>query len=705
VLSGGGARGFAHIGVLKVLRELRVPVDMITATSMGSIVAGAYAAGRTPQEMEDLVRHADWTALFSDRPPRRDLTFRRKEDDLRTIGTTEFGIKKDGMVLPRGAIGTQNLEEFLRLIALPASSARHLDALPIPLRAVATDLVTGQMVVLRDVPLSVAMRASMSIPGAFAPTRVDDRLLADGGLTRNLPVEVAQDMGAEVVIAVNVGTPLLPRQELSSAFGVAQQMINILTEQNVGISLAALRPDDVLVSPDLSGISFVDFERGVELIARGEAAARAVSARLARYALDERAYAAWESHRTQHPEAIPAVVDEVRTQGTARTNPAALKREVTDRVGLHAGDPVRDEQLIAASRFLYGTGEFERVDVRRESIEGRSVVILDVDEKPWGPDYLRFGGYAVSNFRGDSRFSINAQHTRTWVNSWGAEWRNEAQIGDVRRLATGFYQPLGPGSPWFVEPIVEYAQADFDLFGADNRRTDRVTNSAAGVSSSLGRRLGNTGVARIGIGREWYESAPLISSRLSETLRDNGSYARLSVTFDTLDDVNFMHDGYLVNTRATSTRYSSDADTRVQTYSLESGLATSFGRLTFLGLASVDRSRDDRGGFGLGGFLNLSGTPVGAIVGSQSTLVALVSYYRMGELPRAVGRSWYLGGSLETGNAWTHRADIDYGNLRTAMSLFVGFDTVIGPAYVAWGHTVSGESSVYLFLGRPSLRE
>jgi NTE family protein len=193
--------------------------------------------------------------MFSDRAPREHLHFRRKEEDLRLIGKSELGIKRDGIVFPRGAVGAQNLEEFLRTLSRPAAGARTLNDLPILFRAVATDLETGQQVVLSDVSLPVAMRASMSVPGAFAPTEVDGRLLADGGLSRNLPVEVAREMGADVIIAVNVGTPLSPRAALSSAFGVAQQMINILTEQNVGISIAAPPSGDVLISPDLAGVT------------------------------------------------------------------------------------------------------------------------------------------------------------------------------------------------------------------------------------------------------------------------------------------------------------------------------------------------------------------------------------------------------------------------------------------------------------------
>ena len=704
VLSGGGARVLAHIGVLKVLRENRIPVDLIVATSMGSVVGGAYAAGRTPEEMEALVNSADWSRMFSDRPPREDLSIRRKEDDLRFIGRLELGIKRDGLVLPRGAFGAQNLEEFLRLVSRPAGSARHLDDLPILFRAVATDLVTGEQVILSDVPLSLAMRASMAIPGAFAPTQVGGRLLGDGGLVRNLPVEVALEMGADVIIAVNAGTSLSPREALRSALSVAQQMINILTEQNVAISLKALRPGDILISPDLGGVGFVDFEQSAGLIARGEAAARQAAARLGALVLDESEYARWEAGRTRIAALPDLRIREVRVEGALRTNPEALKREVMERAGVAPDRIVSDEQLIRATRILHGTGDFERVDVRAEISDGRKVVIIDVDEKPWGPDYLRIGGRAVSDFHTDSRFSLTLQHTRAWLNSWGAEWRNEIQIGEVRRLSTSLYQPLGAGSQWFVEPLLEAVESSSDIFGPGNQRTDRITNATTSASATLGRRLGSTGVVRLGAGYEHYRSKPFISSQLTDTVEDSGKYWRLGTTFDALDDPDFPRSGYLFSAGTTTIRYSSDTREPVQTYIVESLVPFTWGRFTLTGLGAVAYSREDRGGFSLGGFLNLSGTPVGAVSGSQAAIAAALAYYRVGELPRGVGRNWYAGVSLEAGNAWQRRADVDSSDVQKAASLFLALDTIVGPLYLAWGHTFGGDSAFYLFLGRPTER-
>ena len=704
VLSGGGARGLAHIGVLKVLRDFRIPIDLIVATSMGSIVGGAYAAGRTPEEMEELVRDADWETIFSHRPPRQSLSFRRKEDDRRFIGQTEFGIGKDGLVLPRGAFGTHNLEEFLRIVVRSGSETRHLDALPIPFRAVATDLVTGELVVMSDVPLSIAMRASMSVPGAFAPTNVDGRLLGDGGLTRNLPVEVARDLGAEVIIAVNVGTPLLPREGLSSAFGVAQQMINILTEQNVAMSLRTMTPADVLIAPDLHDVTFVDFARSAEIIRRGEGVAREFAARLAALSMDGRAYAAWEARRLRDPGAVAGPIAAVVTEGFVRANPEALAREVKERAGIEAGRPVSEAQLIEAARVVYGTGEFERVDVRTDVRNGAPVVVLDVDEKPWGPNYLRLVGYAFGDFRTESRFSITAQHTRTWVNDWGAEWRNEIQLGSTRRFATSFYQPLAAGSPWFVEPLVEYEQTEADVFGAGNRRTDRVAIARADFLASLGRRLGNIAVARIGLGRELDRITPAISSRLEGASKQSATFARLSTTVDTLDDANFPRHGYLFDANATRVLYGSGDNSDVDTYLMSLLTAATVGRLSFLESFVAGRSRDDQGAFALGGFLNLTGTPAGSVAGSQVALVSVIAFYRMGDLPPALGRGWYTGASIEVGNVWARRSDVSFGDLRKAGALIFGFDTVAGPLYLAWGHTYRGSSSFLLLLGGPSQR-
>jgi NTE family protein len=374
---------------------------------------------------------------------------------------------------------------------------------------------------------------------------------------------------------------------------------------------------------------------------------------------------------------------------------------VVDRAGIEIGSKPTNEQMVKAARVLHGSGEFERVDVRSELDEGRRSVVIEVNEKPWGPNYLRIGARAVSDFGTAASFSLTFQHTRTWVNSWGAEWRNEVELGDQRRLLTSFYQPLGPGSPWFVEMPLQAVKTDSDLYEGW-RRTDRFTNETVGAYAFAGRRLGNVGVVRFGVGRERYRSAPSISSRYEGSETDRATLVRLGVNFDTLDDANFPHRGYAVS--ADDFRYDYGSGTPIQVWQAGALFPVSFGRLTLMGLPSTQHSRDDRAAFPLGGLFNLSGTPVGSISGSQVAAFAGLAYWRMGQLRGALGGDWYAGFSLEAAKAWQRVPDTGRGELHKAASVFLGLDSIIGPLYFAYGKTFGGESAFYLFLGRPANR-
>ena len=274
VLSGGGARAFAHIGVLRALHDLRVPVDLVVGTSMGSVVGGAYAAGASIADLERMARNTDWDRVVADRPAREDLQFRRREEDVLLPSRIEFGVHRDGVTLPPSAAGNAALEKTLGRLIPAGAHDRPVSQLALPFRSVASDLVTGDLVDLVDTPLFLTMRASLAVPGVFAPVRVNSRLVVDGGLVLNLPIDMAHKMGADIVIAVNVGTPLAPEKNLGSALGVAQQMINILTEQNVQRSIKELGARDVLIAPVMDGFSFLDFRNVEGAMKAGELATR-----------------------------------------------------------------------------------------------------------------------------------------------------------------------------------------------------------------------------------------------------------------------------------------------------------------------------------------------------------------------------------------------------------------------------------------------
>src|SRR5277367_6713825 len=290
VLSGGGARGMAHIGVLKVLEELKIPVDCIAGTSVGAIVGGLYASGMTALEIDSTIRSLDWQEAFRDAPPRRDLAFRRKQDDRNFLVRLPLGLKHGRILLPKGLIQGQKLQETLRQLTLPFSNTTNFDLLPTPFRAVATDLETGNAVLMDKGDLAIAMRASMSAPGVFAPVEVDGRLLVDGGLAENLPINVARAMHADVLIVSDVSFPLQGRSALDSALSISNQMLAILVRKDSDRQRATLGPQDILIEPNLGSATATDFTVPANVIAGGENAARDAVSKLSAYSVGEAAY-------------------------------------------------------------------------------------------------------------------------------------------------------------------------------------------------------------------------------------------------------------------------------------------------------------------------------------------------------------------------------------------------------------------------------
>lgn len=281
-LSGGGARGLAHIGVLNALEELRVPVHCVTGTSMGAIVGGAFASGGEPKQLEETVRKTDWNQIFRDSPPRQEISSRRKQEDYKTLFAPEYGVKDGGMVLPKGIIAGVSIEAYFRALTSQSVGIDNFSKLPIPFRAVASNIETGEAVVLGHGSVAQAMRASMAVPGAMAPVEIDGNLLVDGGIANNLPIDEARKLCADVIIAVNISTPPLKRDEITSALSVSLQLINFLGKQTVEQQLKSLTDRDVLISPELGDLSAGNFGRADDAIRIGKEATHAMGDALRR---------------------------------------------------------------------------------------------------------------------------------------------------------------------------------------------------------------------------------------------------------------------------------------------------------------------------------------------------------------------------------------------------------------------------------------
>ena len=700
VLSGGGARGFAHIGVLRALRDLRVPVDLVVGVSMGAVVGGAWAAGRSVDELAGFVRGTDWTEIVADRPPRRDLSFRLREEDLLLPSRIEFGLRPDRVQPPLAAAGSIQLEDALGRLIPVGAGVLAVDALGVPFRSVASDLLTGELVELRDVPLFEAVRASLAVPGVFAPVRVGGRLLVDGGLVRNLPVDIARHMGADIVIAVNVGTPLAGEDELGSAFGVAQQMLNILTEQNVQRSIRELGAADLLITPALNGIGFLDFAQGERAMAAGLAAAQALAPRLAALALPTENYDAQEWLRLASPAARgqPLPLASLAVLPTPRTGEAALAR----RAGLAVGDTITPAEAVEAAKRLRSSGEFERVRVEVTEQDGSRAVRLEPTEADWAFGRLRLGLALASDFDNSSAFTVSAMHVLPWVNRWGAELRTFARIGAQRGLSVQLWQPLAPGSDWYAAPEIEYIAGARDVY-VNGLRQLRAGSSTTRLTLAAGRQLADWGDLRLGISRELGRARVL----LPETDPPTGTTYQATTQFaewrvDTLDTLALPSRGQLIKLRwehqATASGNAA-AGLPVASLTAQGLVAGRWGDWATHLYGEWSRAQVDTAPLALGGFLRLSGTADASINAHTVVLGRMVWARRIGRMPVGLGGAVRLGFSLEAGAGFADGEAVRLAALRKAASSFVAVDTRFGPLYFGAGASRPGGSSIYLYLG------
>jgi NTE family protein len=697
VLSGGGARGLAHVGVLRVLRELRVPVDIVVGTSMGGVIGGAYAAGTPVEQLEDLARSTDWDSVISDRAARDTLVFRRREEDTLLPSRIEFGVHNDqGVTVPPSAASNAALEQALARLLPPGTRDTPVDALALPFRSVASDLVTGELVELATSPLFMTMRASLAVPGVFAPVRVDGHLVADGGLVRNLPVDMAHEMGADIVIAVNVGTPLAPEKSLGTAVGVAQQMLNILTEQNVQRSLKELKPQDVLIAPDLGGVGFLDFDKGALAIAAGARAARALAPRLQALAVPEEQFAQFERKRLAAPALVDSAlpVGQVRVESVGRINARALA--VQSR--LKEGDKLTLAEVRQRAEALYGRGDIERVDTEVKEVDGRRDVTIRASEAAWANSRVRVGLELGSDFNDANSFALKLMHVRSSVNDWGAEFRTVLRVGDQRDAGVQLWQPLGAGAKWYVAPSVQYGSRSNDIF-SDGRRLARQGLDTVGASMVLGRELGNWGDVQLGATRQRARIRTLVpqGDGGGEYGYDTSHFVRYRI--DTLDSLAFPSRGYLLNASVER----APADSRQPT-SLASSSVVGMAAVhttNWAGHAYAEWARAQRGSapLNLGGFLRLSGTPADSVEGQGIAFGRVVLARRIGTLPLTIGGTVRLGFSLEAGSAFDSAHPLKVQGLRQAGSGFLSLDTRFGPAYFGAGATREGDKTLYLYLG------
>jgi NTE family protein len=700
VLSGGGARGAAHIGVIKVLEQMHIPVDFIVGTSMGSIVGGLYASGMTISEIEKVLTHVDWTQALLDDISREDRSFRRKTDDDNYLVKSKPGLSDDFEIkLPSGLMQGQNIDLLLKDLVLPVSRVNDFDDLRIPYRAVATDIVTGKPVILGSGDLAMAMRASMSIPAVFATIEIDGKLLVDGGVSNNLPIDVVRGMGADIVIAVDISTPLLQREQLSSTLDITGQLTGILTRRNTEEQIATLTANDVFIVPDLGDITTASFDRAGEAIPIGAKAAEQKKQVLSKLSVSKTAYSDYQASQKVNlskRKPLPPVIDFIRLD-----NRSTLSDEVfLARIEVKKGSVLDVAKLEENIRKIYGLELFENVSYDIINENGKTGLVIDIKARSWGPNYIQTGLTMGGDQDGDNFYNLAFAYTRTAINRLNGEWRSAIQLGSSPGIFTEIYQPLDFNSRYFIHPRLLYNQYTVNVYSDGNKLSEyRVTQYGADLA--LGRELGTWGEFRIGLNRMKGDAELTVGKPIWADYDFNQGeiYAKLSA--DTLDNLYFPSKGFSGQLSYISSQEELGADSEFEQMGLDVNLAKSWGRNTLIAGARIFSTLDDnaplQNRFKLGGLFNLSGFNDEQLSGNQLGLLRLMYLRKINNFSFLPA---YFGLTMESGNVWEEKGDMSLGSSIFASSIFLGLDTLLGPVYFGYGQAEGNNHAFYFYLGK-----
>ncbi len=697
VLSGGGAKGFAHIGVIEELERRRIPIDVIAGTSMGAVVGSMYAIGNDADEIKKITAAIDWTDVFNDNLQRKDLSFRRKREVRDIFLNARLGVSNGKAALPTGVFGGQKLFSTVQELLAPWRATEDFNNLPIPFRAVATNIVTGQPIAMGSGNFSTAVFASMSIPAAFPPVEREGLLLVDGGISNNLPVDVARQMGVDVVIVVDVGEPPASADKITSALSVFNQMQLLLGYDSIRRQRASIAGRDVLVEPDITGLSVAAFDKAELGVERGRAAAQKMGDKLAELSVDEAQWRTYLAEREARRHPAPIRIDKVQIVNTSKLPTAEIAPLVTTAKG-----DILDGRIMARDvAAIYALDEFDRVDYHIDIAPDGNTLVVGAKGSRNARKYYQTGIVIASNFGKSATFDIAAGYTDRDFLGTGAEWRGFARVGSDVLFDVSLYKQFGG---LFVEPVAAFQRySSVVVQQGSMKQTTAVQVTRAGAGIDGGMVFGNWGELRAGV-----RIGGLNPGDESTTLGIPGGWNRdvdwrLGFTVDTLDALNFPRSGVFAQVQYIDHVGALGGEIRRNNLTLNVQKPIAFDRATLvLGgrLGTTSRANNDFiGDFQTGGFLNLSGLTRNSLIGPQLLFGRAVGFYRLSGKSPIIDLPIYVGGSLEAGNVWSLRSDISLGSLRTAASVFVAADTPIGPIWFAYGQSGS-TGSVYLVLGR-----
>ncbi|MFA0054321.1 patatin-like phospholipase family protein [Vibrio echinoideorum] len=727
VLAGGGAKGAAHIGVLKALEEMQIPVDYITGTSMGSYVGGLYATGMSADEIESFIYTVDWNRGYRDRVNRSDRRVRDKEYEDRYQLNTDLGLGWGEIKARKGVVQGQNMLRILRETTGNLSPFDSFDQLAIPYRSVATDIIKLEEVVIDHGHLVDAMMASMSVPGALPPYEVDGRMLVDGGVTNNMPVDVARAMGADIVIAVDISSNYKDKEDFTTFLSAADQLSNYLVRRSTQEQAETLTDDDVFLRPDVGQMDTTEFDKMPGAYQAGYDAAREYSSELSKLSLSNADYLKYIEHKQQARKQLKhgdqTVVDKV----VINNNSHYSDKLIENRLHLDSGKILKTSEIESQVKDLYALDRFELITYEFENVDGEDQLQVDVNEKSWGPNYLNFRFYLEDDFATESQYSIGMSANFTDINSHGAELRTNVEMGTDKLIEAELFSPFFSSHKLFTSASLVYSNQKRNL----PANIDDIEEPGLEVTQDYLPMTYKEFISELALGYQ-----PTLWQELKVGLRytdgdievaslpslGGGSYKRtgafMSYRLDTLDNFSLPTEGYFVDLEYLITHDEFDSDTTISDTALttESDTVYEFSA-NFMAAQSIEKhtlvAKLDYGIVEsknsifpidpkeLGGFLNLSGIPRNSMIGQNLAYTSLIYRYKWFENDFGLFKSpFYVGASIEHGGVWSNNdLSIDEAPMFTAGSVFAGVDSPVGPIILAYGRTEDNYDSVYLIIG------
>ncbi|EHV9684260.1 patatin-like phospholipase family protein [Vibrio parahaemolyticus] len=723
VLAGGGAKGAAHIGVLKALEEMHIPVDIITGTSMGAYVGGLYATGMSADEIDSFIYSVDWNSGYRDRVDRSQRRVRDKEYEDRYQITTDLGLRFGEVRAPTGVVQGQNMLRVLRETTGNLGRFESFDELAIPYRSVATDILELDEVVIGNGYLVDAMMASMSVPGALPPYKLNGHMLVDGGVVNNMPVDVARAMGADVVIAVDISTDYKTEDDFTGLFTVADQLSNYLVRRSTHQQVETLQEHDVYIRPNVGQMETVEFDKMPWAFQSGYDITKEMESKLVGLRLSNAEYQKYIDHKQEVRKKLvygdDRVVDEIVIVNNTHYSDVLL----TNRLELETGRKIETAEIEKAVENLYALDRFELITYHFEEVDGSNLLVFDVNEKSWGPNYLNFRFFLEDDFDTDSQYGIGMSTNFTNLNSHGAEMALNVEMGTDKLIEAELYSPVLSSQEFFVAGKVAYSSEGRNLPVSDDDSslssvndflpvsyTEFVSEIAIGIQPTLWQEL------RLG-GR--YSSGSIELSTLASVgnldFERRGLFANYRL--DTLDDFAFPTRGLLVDleylvshdTSPQEIGQSKPEDIVEDTvYEIDARFkgAMSYQRHTLVGQAEYSFVQSKNSSITLdprelGGFLHLSGIPRNSLIGQNLFFSSLVYRYKWFDNDFGLFEApVYVGASLEHGGTWSDNdLKLNEAPLYNAASIFFGVDSPIGPIMLAYGRTEQNMEAVYLIVG------